>query len=100
MLAPLLAKMGRRIGTPPTFLLHWLVFLYFRQSDSTLAPFWFHLGGSAPHPGSIWKVRGAIMVPSWRYLGPLEREIERNTKGEREREQHNKERYQNLVIKT
>ena len=50
-------------------------FLLFRRFDSNLAPFGLHLSGSGTRLGSIWKVFGPIMVPSWRYLGPLEKEI-------------------------
>ena len=55
-------------------------FLLFRRFDSNLAPFGLHLSGSGTRLGSIWKVFGPIMVPSWRYLGPeteREREIAR-----------------------
>ena len=42
------------------------------------------MSGSGTRLGSIWKVFGPIMVPSWRYLGPeTEREIAR------EREERN-----------
>ena len=59
-------------------------FLLFRRFDSNLAAFGFHLSGSGTRLGSIWKVFGPIMVPSWRYLGPeTEREIAR------EREERN-----------
>ena len=59
-------------------------FLLFRRFDSNLAPFGLHLSGSGTRLGSIWKVFGPIMVPSWRYLGPeTEREIAR------EREERN-----------
>ena len=72
-------------------------FLLFRRFDSILAPFGLHVSGSGTRLGSIWKVFGPIMVPSWRYLGPeTEREIARERgkkhpkKKDRERERKTK----------
>ena len=51
-----------------------------------MAPFGLHLSGSGTRLGSIWKVFGPIMVPSWPYLGP---ETEREIARKREREERN-----------
>ena len=64
MLVPFSVKMGDVLARRPLFVALVFFFLLFRCFDSILAPFGLHLGGSGNHLGSIWKVFGAIMVPS------------------------------------